>query len=220
MLTRGKRSRIIVAAILIAMGLIQLVNSMFLSAEQSFWLWLAGLLGAALALGWGYAQEKQPWTALAAYLVLGLAVLFFVTVKLNPGGIDFVITPLVLAALPFVYLWLRNPRLSGWLLLGYMLLVIAGLLVILKVSATWVAVYVAAVLGLPFVVLGALSQRTYLLPGFILWGVGLMQYLLISGVSQRVVDGIGGAALIGGGLYLLSRIEAHERETMMHHGSR
>ncbi len=211
---RGMRSRIIVASILIAMGLIQLVNSTLLTAEQSLWLWLVGLIGAAAALSWGYARDRQPWTALAAYLCIALAILLFITIKLDLPGIDYVIAPMVLVAVPFVVLWLRNPQQPGWLLPGYGLLAIAGLLLVLKSQPTWLSVYVSVILGLPFVVLGKANQKpSYYAPGLILWAMGLLQYLVVNGVQQRVVDGIAGAALIAGGLYMLARIEERMRET-------
>jgi hypothetical protein len=203
---RASRQGLIWSAVLILVGVLLLVGQF---TELSAWVWVALLAAAGLGAFGLYLTDRTDWgMLLATYVLWAIAVLVaLVTLEiLQDEAVAFYV--LLVIALPFFAVYLRDRALWWALIPAYVLLAIAvmvGLIGLGLLEDELVASYVLLAIALPFFVV-YVRNRTYwwaLIPGGILAVIGLV-FL----IAQAAFAYIGALVLIVVGAGLLVRVFA------------
>jgi hypothetical protein len=200
---KASRQGLIWSAVLILVGVLLLVNQL---TELSAWVWVALLAAAGLGAFGLYLTDRSDWgMLLATYVLWAIAVLVaLVTLDvLKDEAVAFYV--LLVIALPFFAVYLRDRALWWTLIPAYVLLAIAvmvGLIGLGVLDDLLVPAYVLLAIALPFFVV-YVRNRTYwwaLIPGGILAVIGLA-FL----IAEAAFAYIGALVLILVGVGLLVR---------------
>jgi hypothetical protein len=173
MTTRSEMlGRIIGGGLLVVVGLLLLLNSVF-DVQIGVWAWIIGLGLSAVAFGLLYTQERETWAGVIAYVCGALAIFLFLVTQFDLAGN--IVPTIVMAAIatPFIIAWTQNRRQWGLLVPAYVMLAIIPIFYLEDVG-NLVPAYVMFAIAMPFVV-GALYTRKWalLIPGGIMGVLGL-----------------------------------------------
>jgi hypothetical protein len=158
--------------------------------DLSIWVWAGGLAAAgAGVLGVYFSDTAEQWTLIPAYVLFAIAAMLAL-IGLNVLVDAYVATfVLVVIALPFLYVYLRD-RTQWWPLIpAYVLLAIGLMLLLVEVEIlqdAFVATYVLSSIALPFVIVYLLDRANWwaLIPAYVMLSVGFMVGL----IDARVLD--------------------------------
>jgi hypothetical protein len=203
---RASRQGLIWSAVLILVGVLLLVSQF---VELSAWVWVALLAAAGLGAFGLYLTDRSDWgMLLASYVLWAIAVLVALVTSdvLHDEAVAFYV--LLVIALPFFAVYLRDRALWWALIPAYVLLAIAvmvGLIGLGVLEDELVASYVLLAIALPFFVVYVRDRRYWwaLIPGGILAVIGLA-FL----AAQAAFVYIGALVLVFVGVGLLVRVFA------------
>jgi hypothetical protein len=208
---RGSRQGLIWSVVLILVGVLLLVNQF---TELSAWVWVALLAAAGLGAFGLYVTDRTDWgMLLATYVLWAIALLVALVTSeiLQDEAVAFYV--LLVIALPFFAVFLRDRALWWALIPAYVLLAIAvmvGLIGLGLLEDLLVPAYVLLAIALPFFVV-YVRNRSYwwaLIPGGILAVIGLA-FL----VAEAAFAYIGALVLVLVGAGLLLRVFTRREPT-------
>jgi hypothetical protein len=201
---KASRQGLIWSAVLILVGVLLLVNQF---TELSAWVWIALLAAAGLGAFGLYLSDRSDWgMLLATYVLWAIALLVALVTSeiLQDEAVAFYV--LLVIALPFFAVYMRDRALWWALIPAYVLLaigVMVGLIGLGVLEDELVASYVLLAIALPFFVV-YVRNRSYwwaLIPGGILAVIGLA-FL----IAQAAFAYIGALVLVLVGVGLLVRV--------------
>lgn len=202
---REQRNRLISGVLIIALGIMALINNM-IAGDIAAWIWIIGLALAAVAFGWAYTFDKEAWVAIGAYVTGATAILIFLITKLNLSGLWQPVIVLLGVALPFFAAWWANRKRWGLLIPAYILVAIIPILLISEGGTDegkLVPAYVMLVIGIPFIIAFFATRKWELLiPGGILAFIGLAFLGTSIGLSEQVLTVIVPVAVIAVGVFM------------------
>lgn len=206
--TRNSRNQIWVGLVIIAIGVLALVNNLVSPVLMS-WAWIITLGASAVICAWQYSRHPEIGTAIVGYVTGSVALVILLTSQLHIAGAIVPVLILALIGLPFLYAGLRNSDKRGLLVPAYVMFAIALLLLFTEMADHRMdelgPTYVMAVIGLPFVVMAFVTQKyALLIPGGILLVIGLFLAGSFVGVGPQVFTiGIPVILIASGALLLL-----------------
>jgi hypothetical protein len=199
---RASRQGLIWSAVLILVGVLLLVNQF---VELSAWVWVAVLAAAGLGASGLYLADRTDWgMLLAAYVLWAIALLVALVTSeiLQDEAVAFYV--LLVIALPFFAVYLRDRAMWWALIPAYVLLAIAvmvGLIGLGVLEDELVASYVLLAIALPFFVVYVRNRRYWwaLIPGGILAVIGLIFLIAQAAfayIGALILVFVGGALLV------------------------
>jgi hypothetical protein len=203
MAPRVAKQGLVWSGVLILVGVLSLLN---LFVELSPWVWVLAFAAAGLGAFVLYSADRSDWSVLlAAYILwaIGLLIALVTLDILRDEAVAFFV--LIVIALPFLGVYIRN-RSQWWALIpAYVLVMVAimvGLIGLGILEDALVASYVLFAIAIPFFVVYVRdrSQWWALIPGGILAVVGFALLIAEGGFLY-----IGGIALILIGAWILYR---------------
>ena len=196
--------RLIGGGLLVIVGLLLLLNTVF-QVEIGVWAWIIGFGLATVAFGVLYAQERETWAGVIAYVCGALAIFLFLVTQFDLAGNIVPTIVMVAIATPFIIAWTQNRAQWGLLVPAYVMLAIVPIFY-LEDAGNIVPAYVMFVIAMPFL-LGALYLRRWplLIPGGIMGALGV--FLLADAIETfaTLLTLLVPLILIGAGVLLLVR---------------
>jgi hypothetical protein len=203
MLSKAAKQGLVWGGTLILIGVLLLVNQF---VELSPWVWIAFLAAAGLgAFGLYLTDRSDGLMLLAAYVLWAIALL----IALVPSGVlrDEAVAVYVLfaIALPFLVTFIRN-RAWWWALIpAYVLLAVAGVIMLGESGLfgdALISAYVLFAIAIPFFVVYVRNRSQWwpLIPGGILAIVGL-SFL----ITEAAFGYVGAIVLVAVGVWFLVR---------------
>jgi hypothetical protein len=181
---------VIWGGLLIIFGVIGLLDSLM---DLSYWVWVAamGAMGVGV-LAVYFADTSEWWPLIPAYILIALAA-FIAMVEVEILG-EVLIAPMILTliAIPFLVVYSRD-RSQWWPLIpSYVLLLIAVMIALVETGLmmdAWIATFVLAGIGVPFLVVYLLNRQNWwaLIPAYVMFVIGLMVGLIDAGVLRDTI---------------------------------
>ncbi|MBL8130293.1 MAG: hypothetical protein JNL42_00420 [Anaerolineae bacterium] len=203
---REQRKRLIGGVAIIALGIMALVNTT-IGSDAAAWMWIIGLAVAAVVFTWVYMLERELWAVICAYVTGASAVVIFAASQAKLDGFWMPVLVLSGVALPFLAAWWTHRSQWGFLLVAYILAAIIPILFLSERQGDdggLVPGYTLIVIGLPFIVAYFTThQRELLIPGGILWFIGLAFLGTGLGLSQQLITVVVPLAVVAIGVYML-----------------
>ena len=203
MIVKGTKQLLLWSAVLIIVGVLALVNQY---VELSPWVWAgclaaAGLVGLVLFL----LDTSDMLVLLAAYVLLAVAFLIglVATDILQDEAVAFYV--LLVIALPFLGVYLRNRAMWWALIPAYTMLAVVGVIALGEMADAGdnlITAYVMFAIALPFFFVFVRNRAHWwaLIPGGIMAAIGV-GFLLTEGAAAIV----GAVLVIAVGVWLLLR---------------
>jgi hypothetical protein len=180
----NRYTRLVSGTLVIAAGLLILLNNVQSDANLVSWLWIALLAASTLSYGYIYAHTRDTAAAFGGYIAGALALLLIST-QFSIAGLSVPVLVMALIGAPFLFFGLRSEKNRALLIPAYVMFALALMLLLTEHSAgafnPYVPSYVMAAIGLPFVA-ATLISRTWalLIPGGIVFA---MSWFLMTGFS-------------------------------------
>ena len=205
---REQRNRLITGVVIIALGIMALINNM-IADDVAAWIWIIGLAAAAVVFGWAYTFDKETWAAIGAYVTGAIAILIFLITKIEISGLWVPVIVMLGLALPFIVAWWLDRKTWGLLVPAYVFLAIIPILLIGQGTGNQgqlIPAYVMLVIGIPFII-AYFVTRTWglLIPGGIMSVIGLAFLGTSIGLSEQVLTIIVPLVVIAVGVFMLYR---------------
>ena len=203
MLSKTAKQTIVWGGILILVGVMLLLDQY---VELSAWVWVLALAAAGLgAFGLYLVDRSDWWMLLAAYVLWAIALLIALVVPEILQDEAVATYVLLVIALPFLAVYLRDRRQWWALIPAYVMVVVAvmiGLIGLGVLDDMLVPAFVLLAIALPFFVVFARDRRQWwaLIPGGILAVIGLV-FL----IAEAALEYIGGFVLLLVGAAILVR---------------
>ncbi|MCK6581351.1 MAG: hypothetical protein L6Q98_24940 [Anaerolineae bacterium] len=204
---REQRKRLIGGVAVIALGIMTLVNATIVG-DAAAWMWIIGLAVAAVVFTWVYTLERELWAVICAYVTGASAVVIFAASQVKPEGLWMPVIVLLGVAIPFFAAWWTHRSQWGFLLVAYILAAITGVVFLSERQPDGdgglVPGYTLLMIGLPFIAAYFTThQRELLIPGGILWFIGLAFLGTGLGLSQQLITVVVPLAVVAIGVYML-----------------
>jgi hypothetical protein len=203
---REQRNRMILGVLIIALGVMTLVNNA-IADDVAEWIWIIGLAAAALVFGWAYTFDKETWAAVGAYVTGAIAILIVLAAKVDLPEIWVAIIVMLEIALPFFAAWWANPKKWGFLIPAYVFVAIIPILLISEGTTeddNLITAYVMLAIGVPFIFAYFVTRKWGLLiPGGIMSFIALAFVGISIGLSEQVLTVIVPLAVIAVGVFML-----------------
>jgi hypothetical protein len=184
------KQSLIWGSLLIVFGVIGLLDSIM---DLSLWVWVGamGVMGLGV-LAFYIADPTEWWPLIPAYILIVLAA-FVAGIELDLLRDSFIASGiLTVIAIPFLAVYVRD-RSEWWPLIpSYVLLIIAAMLALIETGIlgdTWVATFVLAGIGSPFLVVYLINRSNWwaLIPAYVMFDIGLMVGLIDAGVLRDML---------------------------------
>jgi hypothetical protein len=170
------KQSIIWAGILMLVGVLALIG---MYVTLSPWVWVIALGAAGVIALVVYLTDRSSWSLMIpAYVMLAIAVLIaLVTADVMHDEVVAVFV-LVVIAIPFLALYLRDTKQWWWLVPGYVLLAVALMLLLEEAGIlgdALTASYVLFAIAIPFFVVYIRDRKQwwFLIPAIVLTIIGL-----------------------------------------------
>jgi hypothetical protein len=181
---------VIWGGLLIVFGVLGLLDSIL---DISLWVWVGalGILGIAVFAVY-LSDTSEWWPLIPAYILVSLAV-FLAAVELEIlSGSYLGAIILGLIAVPFLLVYFLD-RSQWWPLIpSYVLLLIAGMLVLIELGLledAWTATFVLGGIGLPFLYVYFRNRENWwaLIPAYVMLDIGIMVGLIDARVLRDTI---------------------------------
>ena len=212
-----QRWQFIVGAIIIAIGVLSLINNIIIDSRM-VWAWIITMAVASAVCGWQFVRSRETWAGVATYVTGAIALVILLTTQIQLRGVILPVMVMVIIGIPFLYIGLRDHTRRAMLIPAYVMFVIALLLVFTEYTGPQfdqlVPAYVMATIGLPFIVMAFIKHNyALLIPGSILLLIGLFFIGSFAGISSQIFTVGIPVVLIMAGLLLLFRSQVDQRKS-------